>query len=169
MNQEELNSILELHRKWIYSEEGGKRADLRGADMSGADMSGAKNLTDIQCARLSIVPEEGSFIAWKQARYWDEYELYSCIIKLEIPADAKRCNATGRKCRASKARVVEIQDMEGNRLDPSFEVVSCHDHSFHYLPGVTVEPREPFCEDRWNECSSGIHFYITREEAVYHL
>jgi hypothetical protein len=75
------------------------------------------------------------------------------ICELSIPADAKRSNATGRKCRCDHATVV------------SGEGVSQHDPSFGYSPGFVVTPREPFDEDRWNECGSGIHFFITREEA----
>ncbi len=45
MNTEELEEILEKHRKWINSEYGGKRADLRGANLSDADLRGA-NLSD---------------------------------------------------------------------------------------------------------------------------
>lgn len=45
MKQEELNRILELHRKWFYDEEGGVRADLHGADLQDANLYGA-NLKD---------------------------------------------------------------------------------------------------------------------------
>ena len=41
MTQEELNKVLELHRKWLNYEPGGKRADLRWANLSGVDLSGA--------------------------------------------------------------------------------------------------------------------------------
>ena len=39
MNKEELNKILENHKKWINSEEGGERADLIGANLSYANLS----------------------------------------------------------------------------------------------------------------------------------
>lgn len=41
MKQEDLKKILEMHRKWVSNQEGGKRADLSWADLSGADLSGA--------------------------------------------------------------------------------------------------------------------------------
>ena len=41
MDQKELNAILEKHKKWLRGEEGGERADLRGADLRGALMQGA--------------------------------------------------------------------------------------------------------------------------------
>ncbi|QCQ62855.1 pentapeptide [Rheinheimera phage vB_RspM_Barba23A] len=40
MKQEELNLILENHKKWL-NDDGGIRADLRGANLSGANLKGA--------------------------------------------------------------------------------------------------------------------------------
>ena len=39
--QLELNEIVEAHKKWRYNEDGGSRANLRGADLRGADLCGA--------------------------------------------------------------------------------------------------------------------------------
>lgn len=33
----ELREIIDLHRRWLHDEEGGRRADLRGADLIGGD------------------------------------------------------------------------------------------------------------------------------------
>lgn len=57
----------------------------------------------------------------------------------------------------------------GSRADlsgvkTSEAVASTHDRTFFYHAGATVKPHE-FCEDRWQECSGGIHFFITRIEA----
>ena len=38
---EELREVLAIHKKWRCGEEGGKRADLRGAYLQGADLRGA--------------------------------------------------------------------------------------------------------------------------------
>ena len=166
MTKDELQSILELHRKWLYDEPGGKRADLRRADLSGAYLSGAKN-AKLAFAMTCICPQEGSFVGWKKAYYCnDSGFVESCIVKLEIPSDAKRSNASGRKCRASKARVMAIETRDGKCIDGGTRVFSTYDEDFTYMNGVTVEPTEPFDDDRWNECAPGIHFFITREEAV---
>ena len=37
----DLKQILELHKKWLNNEAGGKRADLRGVDLRCADLRGA--------------------------------------------------------------------------------------------------------------------------------
>ena len=41
MTQEELNIILDRHKKWLNDEEGGERANLSGADLSEATLIGA--------------------------------------------------------------------------------------------------------------------------------
>ena len=41
MTQEELNMILDKHKKWLNNEEGGEKADLGGANLCGADLRGA--------------------------------------------------------------------------------------------------------------------------------
>ncbi|MGE8707139.1 DUF5758 domain-containing protein [Bifidobacterium pseudocatenulatum] len=87
------------------------------------------------------------------------------IVKLLIPSDAQRSNSTGRKCRASKARILDLQDKQGNSLPPGTTAYSSHDPDFTYRKGETVQV-EDFDTNRWNECAPGIHFFITRIEAV---
>ena len=38
MEQEKLQEILEKHKKWLNDEEGGERANLRGANLRGANL-----------------------------------------------------------------------------------------------------------------------------------
>lgn len=140
------------------------RANLRGADLSGADLYGAK-LSGLTVAQTSILPDEGDIIGWKKA-YVDGTMLpKSVIVKLLIPSDAQRSNATGRKCRASTARVLDLQDKQGNSLPPDTTAYSGHDTDFTYKKGETIHV-ENFDTNRWKECAPGIHFFITRIEAV---
>ena len=126
-------------------------ADLSGADLRLADLHGAKNLNfPIAC------PEKGMFTAFKKARGY--------IIELEIPSDALRSSSTTRKCRCSKAKVVSITNLDGTPSDVK-SVASCHDSKFIYNLGETVEVPD-FDTNRWNECATGIHFFITRQEAI---
>jgi uncharacterized protein YjbI with pentapeptide repeats len=135
-------------------------ADLRGADLQGANLQGAYlhgvDFNESTAFLLPQCPSEGSFIAWKKAQ--------GKIIKLEICDDAKRSSATTLKCRCSKAKVLEIQETDGSRSD-STEVQSDNDSSFIYKVGEIVSV-DNFDENRFNECSSGIHFFIAREMAV---
>ena len=128
------------------------RADLYGANLSRANLSGAKNVpfTPMAC------PDTGSFVGFKKAS--------GRIVVLEIPVDARRLSATGRKCRCDKAIVIRIEDLDGTTSDLT-EVASDRDSSFVYKVGKMVSVPD-FCEDRWQECSAGIHFFINRQEAV---
>ena len=151
-------------------------ADLSGANLSGANLSGAnlwcanlsgadlwcaKNIPALTIAKTSIIPDEGDVIGWKKALAEDGTQI---IVKLLIPTDAQRSNSTGRKCRASKAKVLDIQDMNGNSLKNTI-AYSIHDVDFTYKVGETVQV-DDFDTNRWNECAPGIHFFITRIEAV---
>ena len=126
-------------------------AHLLGANLLNANFAGATytgTVLNLQC------PVEGSFIAWKKLAG-------DSIAKLFIPEDAKRSSATSRKCRASKAVVLAIYNKDGEEVS---EGRSQHDHDFIYLVGQAVYP-DGWNEDRWNECSNGIHFFVAREEA----
>lgn len=146
-----------------------KGADLRDADLSDATLIGADlhRADDVQLiiAKTSILPDEGDIIGWKKAWTDDTMLPKSVIVKLLIPADAQRSNATGRKCRASKARVLDLQDKQGNSLPPDTTAYSGYDTDFTYKKGETVHV-ENFDTNRWNECAPGIHFFITRIEAA---
>ena len=136
-------------------------ADLRSADLRGANLHGA-NLSELTVAQTSILPDEGDIIGWKKAITLDGAPI---IVKLLIPADAQRSNATGRKCRASTARVLDLQDKQGNSLPPDTTAYSSYDPDFTYQKGETVHV-EDFDTNRWDECAPGIHFFITRIEAI---
>ena len=152
-----LIDILENHKLWLDGFAKGERANLSGADLRGADLRNA----DLRDAGLNqfiqmTCPEKGSFIGFKKANNY--------IIELEILEDARRCSSTGRKCRCDRAKVLSITDLEGNECDFN-SVRSDYDNDFVYKVGEIVE--EPnFNEDRWIECSKGIHFFINRQEAV---
>lgn len=128
-----------------------RNADLRYANLLDANLVGAKNIPFLPMA----CPDFGAFIGWKKARD-------GRIVQLEIPADARRSSATGRKCRCDKAKVIAITCWNGNAVDMA---VSGYDHTFLYRVGETVTV-DNFCEDRWEECAPGIHFFINRQEAV---
>ena len=138
-----------------------RRADLRGADLSGANLIGAylsgANLSGANLNYPIACPEEGSFVAFKKCRD-------NTIVKLLIPEDAKRCSATSRKCRCNKAIVLSIEDTNGHIMELDC-VASKHDQTFIYRVGETASVCD-FDENRWNECAPGIHFFITREEAI---
>lgn len=167
MKADELKEILKKHKMWINDEDGGERANLRGADLRGAnlriahlyganlykaDLRGAEDVPYIPYS----CPDFGSFIGYKKANGY--------IVELEILADARRCSATTQKCRCDKAKVLSIQNANGTIADIK-QVSSDYNQDFIYTVGEIVEVPD-FDENRWNECSKGIHFFIKRQEAV---
>ena len=180
MLKQGLQKIIKNHKKWLNNEPSGNRADLsganlrgadlsgvdlRGADLSGANLSGANligaNLSDISYNENTafyamVCPEKGSFIGYKKAS--------GKIIELMITEKAKRSSATTRKCRCSEAVVLSITNIDGTNFDGE-KVVSDYDKSFVYEVGKTISV-DNFNDNRWEECSEGIHFFITRDEAV---
>ena len=195
MTQKEIKEVLEKHKRWLEESEGWSeddRADLKGADLKGADLCGADlkganlRVADLRGADLCgadlygadlkgaglrgadlrgaenvpfipyACPDFGMFIGFKKA--------HGHIVVLEIPEDAKRLSATGRKCRCDKAKVLQIQNLDGADSGMT-EVASDFSDKFIYKVGEVVSVPD-FDEDRWNECSTGIHFFINRQEAV---
>ena len=139
-------------------------ADLRSADMMGADLTKANMMgaegADLIMAQTRILPDGGDIIGWKKAWTVDDQPI---IVKLLIPSDAQRSNGMGRRCRASEAKVLDLQDLAGHSI--ATVAYSAHDPEFAYRLGETVES-DGFDPDRWAECTDGIHFFITRIEAV---
>ena len=132
-------------------------ADLRDADISDANLRGATLSEAINIPFIALsCPSEGTFIGWKKVR---EY-----LIKLEIPEDAKRCSATTNKCRCDRAKVLSITHLISNK-----EIIDEIENNNYvrciYKVGEMVYP-DRFDDDRWNECSNGIHFFTDRQEAI---
>ena len=127
-------------------------ANLYGAHLDGAYLRGAKELPYVPLS----CPSDGSFIGWKK--------VHGKLVKLEIPEDAKRSSATTRKCRCDKAKVLAITDIEGNNPVSEIENIS-QDHHVLYKVGEVVYP-DSFDENRFNECSHGIHFFINKQDAI---
>ena len=128
------------------------RASLDGANLNRANLDGANNIPFIPYA----CPSDGAFIGWKKVG--------NCLVMLEIPEDARRCSCTSQKCRCDKAKVLSITNLDTNESISEIENTS-------YLPAVTYVVGEmvypdSFDENRWNECSHGIHFFINKQSAI---
>ena len=132
-------------------------AHLQGANLWGADLRGADNIPNYICP--ICCPEKGSFTGFKKA-YWNNTPV---IVELEISTEAKRSSATNRKCRCNRAKVLSITGLNG--IAEFQQAVSKYDSNFIYEVGRTVTV-DNYDDNRWNECSTGIHFFITRDEAV---
>lgn len=128
-------------------------ANLVGANLSAANLSAA-NLVRTMGARLAIamtrILPEGDLVGWKKCND-------GIVVKLRIPSNARRSHAFGRKCRAEFAVVLEI-------MGADVAYTSNHGPRTEYKVGQCVAA-DSWDEDFQNECSHGIHFFITKEEA----
>jgi hypothetical protein len=127
-----------------------RNANLRNADLRYADLRNADFDTKYLVSLTSICPE-GDIIGYKKCRA-------DIIVKLLIPKYAKRSNATTRKCRASYVEVLHIYD--GHE-----KAYSKHDGGKTVYEKSKIVKCDTWDTNRWNECSGGIHFFLTKEEA----
>ena len=135
------------------------QANLFGADLSGAGLSEA-NLSGAKLPPCGVCPEVGAFVAFKKLDA-------GIVAELCIPADAPRLTPYGsRKCRAAWVETVALYDSTGAMLPP--ETVG---HPWRGVGDVTYQAGHVTIANDWNddpreECTSGIHFFITHAEAV---
>ena len=146
-----------------------RNANLDGANLSGADLRDA-NFRDANFRNANLrntknilyipleCPSDGAFVGWKKVN--------NVLIKLEIPEDARRSSATTKKCRCDKAKVLGFYDSLGSKeLDITELVNDKYGKKCKYVKGEMVYP-DFFDEDRWNECSHGIHFFVNKQDAI---
>lgn len=129
-----------------------RNADLRGAYLCDANLGGANEVPYIPMN----CPSDGAFVGWKK--------INDHLIQLEIPKDAKRSSATTAKCRCDKAKVLEIVNLDTNETVDKI-VNKSYEQETVYEVGKMVYP-DSFDDNRWNECSNGIHFFINKQEAI---
>jgi hypothetical protein len=135
-----------------------RNADLRDADLCNADLCNADlrnaDLCNADLRNWKIVPPAGSFVAWKKGGNGE-------IIKIKIPAWARRTSCLiNRKCRAEFVVTLEITK-EGK---PVLECCGGYDKNTTYRVGKCTAP-DKYDPDERVDCSHGIHFFLTREEA----
>lgn len=155
-------------------------AELKGANLShcelyGSNLSWAKNVPD-----FPMDLPDGEFIAYKKV-------LNKYIVKLKVLEDSKRSRSTTEKCRCDKALVLQIQNLDGTdsgltEIVKTTELVDIGNGRFVYSYYRKDDSRvkaietvykvgeivysDKWDENRWKECSSGIHFFLDRKRAL---
>ena len=154
-----------------------KNADLRFSNLSNTDLNDTNlsnvNLryTDLNNTKYNHLtsffalqcPEKGSFVAYKKALSIENNNEVEVIVELLVMEDSERSSATSRKCRFSHTKTLSITSLDG-KINYSIA------HSMKYSDFIYEVGKEntvdDFDKNRWNECSTGIHGFITREEAI---
>jgi hypothetical protein len=105
---------------------------------------------------------------FKQARFWKPRELWGygdgekVIVNLIIPRGSRiyigrvRMQGVHYKVRASQAMVHSIANFQGKEKDIAYAL---YDRMYSYKPGKLKRPEKPFYMG-FNECGSGIHFFL---------
>ena len=85
--------------------------------------------------------------------------LNNVIVVAHIPDDAHIRGTVGEKCRASKAIITDIiGEFGGEKIG-----ISCYDGGTCYFVGDEIEIDD--FDMSQEECSTGFHFFCTKEEA----
>ena len=125
---------------------------IYGINLYGVDLSSVKNMP-----YMPMNLPDGEFIAWKRLPY-------NLIVKLKILSDSKRSRATRDKCRCDKALVLEFQNEDGGKSP--VETYTCAEHTKTVYKVGEIVYADEWDDNRWNECSHGIHFFLDRQTAV---
>jgi len=129
--------------------------NLYKADLSYADLEGANLYNTIISDKFKIKGEivTQDIIGYKRCRE-------DIIVTLKIPRGSIVFSINNTKCRTNKVIVLDIEDMDGNKVDRAF---SMYNYLSYYI-GDEITDYTFNCQ--YNiECSNGIHFFRTKEEA----
>ena len=141
------------------------------------------NLQALEECRSKVVPVSGDFYAYKFLH--DEFSGKRYIAKLLIPAEARRSSAGSEKCRAEKALVINIWEININwNTDYTFGSgkypITCDiiptnivHHGCLNASGKNIiyKVKEYVTADAWDEnrfaeCTNGIHFYLNLKTVI---
>ena len=130
--------------------------------------------------KIIDLPESGSFIGYKLVEHKSKFY----VAELEIPEDAKRSCSLGYKCRCDKAKVVSVRSIyldkyyidhfhENPKIEsedilyysPFSKTIPGCDKILTYQLNHEVSVND-FNENKWLECSTGIHFFMSVRDLV---
>lgn len=95
-----------------------------------------------------------------------EFDILQVLKSAPLRLASKRCSSTTSACRCDRARVLAITNLDGS--GHYTEAVSFVDADFVYRLGEVVVA-DSYNEDRWLDSSHGIHFWMTKEEALGYM
>ena len=141
-------------------------ADLRYVNLSNADLYNANlryaNLSNADLSETEKIRK--GVIIDKPVRVFKKC-IKNNIVELELLKGSIVFSINNKKCRTNKAKVISIN----GKCEKGLKCRSSYNYKFIYEVGKTLEVKD--FDLMYNvECSSGIHFFWTKEEAEdYHL
>jgi hypothetical protein len=132
MNEDKSKDILEKHLLWLYDQEGGKRADLRGAtlisanlacaDLRGADLRGA-NLPCVNLTRANLANANLACVNLTRANLANASLIHVNLRDANLrdanlrEADLQWSNLTGADLRGTDLREADLQGTDLREAD----------------------------------------------------
>ena len=128
-----------------------EKAVNSNANLYNADLSNA-NLSETEKIRKGVIID-------KPVRVFKKC-IKNNIVELELLKGSIVFSINNKKCRTNKAKVISIN----GKCKEGLKCCSSYNHKFIYEVGKTLEVKD--FDLMYNvECSSGIHFFWTKEEA----
>ena len=136
-------------------------ADLRYVNLSNADLYNANlryaNLSNADLSETEKIRK--GVIIDKPVRVFKKC-IKNNIVELELLKGSIVFSINNKKCRTNKAKVISIN----GKCEKGLKCRSSYNYKFIYEVGKTLEVKD--FDLMYNvECSSGIHFFWTKEEA----
>lgn len=147
---------------------------LESTSLSAAMIKATEILRDLDFVNVTFKPKtlQISFsmcrtshpiIGWKKA-FSSDFEHHNVIVKLRVP-EGTDCHLTEYKCRAQKAEILGVYDLDLNPLDPKTTIYSiyrsmhsyCVESHSNYQVGDTLVVDDFYYGHEI--CSTGIHFF----------
>lgn len=119
---------------------------------------------------VGFVPPSNTVYLYKKCRLHDgNGNVKPIIVKLEVPATAKRVYCDTLKIRVSEAKVIGFYKVNGTEYKPTKKAIvrSIYEYKFTYGIGEVVKPKDPFAVSS-GCCGSGIHGFMSFEDAVHY-
>lgn len=158
MTKEKLQEILEKHQLWVNGENGGERADLRGADLRRADLRDAVlHRTDLRRAYLRNAYLSDADLSDADLR---DADLSGAVFSgADLSgADLSRANLSRAKGLLS---AVDFLEAHYERTDAGYIAYKCFGRQYEPPKEWEIRPGAELTEtvnpDRCTECGSGIN------------
>ena len=157
MTREEIQKVLELHRKWLNNEDGGASADLRSADLIGADLRDA----DLRGADLRGAKFEDTNLRYANLRYanLEGADLRGADLR---SANLRSANLRGADLRGADLRGANLRGAIGNNKE--VKTLQLGRYNITILVGIkihiscqchTVERWEKFTDEEISDMDNG--------------
>lgn len=142
-------------------------AIIKCNEFGSANLSAIKHKECIQneCEYISGKILTNNIIGYKKCDICRTDTDLVAIVTLEIPRGAIVFSINGNKCRTNRAKVIAIEGLNESISNININRAFSHFGLMSYYVGDEINIYNFNCEYN-NECDKGIHFFLSKEEAI---